>query len=265
MLQIENLSISVEEKEIIHNVSLEISPGELHVLMGPNGSGKSTLCLALMGDPKFTILNSKFKINDIDAKNLKIHERASAGLFLAFQHPVAVPGVRITNFLRMAYNEKCKMHNAQCKTSSKNSKDSTNQQSITDNLPLGPLEFYQLLKPKAKLLDIPEDFLARNLNEQFSGGEKKKMEMLQALVLKPKYAILDEPDTGTDVDALKIIAKGIKLLQKQGTGILLITHYQRLLKYLSPDKVHVLKDGRLVKSGDKSLIKEIEKAGYANY
>ena len=157
-------------------------------------------------------------------------------IFLGFQQPVAVPGVNYLNFLRLAYRKK-----------------------------LDPLEFYKYLKEKAKILEIPEEFLTRSLNDQFSGGEKKRMGLLQALVLEPKYAILDEPDTGTDVDSLKLIAKGIKVLQKQGTGILLITHYQRLLKYLKPTRVYVLINGKIAATGDKKLIAQIEKDGYAKF
>ncbi len=161
--------------------------------------------------------------------------KLDGSIFLGFQNPVTVPGVNFVTFLRLAYKK------------------------------LGPLEFYKLLKEKAKILEIPEEFLGRNLNENLSGGEKKRMEMLQAIILKPKFAILDEPDTGTDVDSLKLIAKAVRELQKGGTGILLITHYNRLLKFLSPEHVHVLKNGTIARSGDKRLIAKIEKEGYANF
>ncbi len=271
MFQIQNLSVSVEDKEIIKDFSLEIKPGELHVLMGPNGSGKSSLSLSLSGHPKYSLsLSDQFKSKIIlDRQNItkaKPEERARAGLFMAFQSPVAVPGVKITSFLRLAYNSQASLRGGTTKQSVDHKRHGSPLRQLADRndkkAELGPLEFYQLLKKKAKLLNIPDDFLGRNLNDQFSGGEKKKMEMLQALVLQPKYAILDEPDTGTDVDALKIIAKAIGILQKQGTGILLITHYQRLLKFLKPDRVHVLKDGKLVASGSKELVKKIEKSGY---
>jgi len=250
MLKINHLFVSIEKKEIIKNFSLEINPKELHVLMGPNGSGKSTLGFTLMGHPDY-LLNEKSKIvlDGVNITNLNPEERAKIGLFLAFQNPIAVPGVRVVNFLRMAYNQKFKKLNPDTKNSGE----------------LGPLEFYQLLLKNAQLLGIPEDFLSRNLNDQFSGGEKKKMEMLAAIILQPKYSILDEPDTGTDIDALKVIAKGVKILQKQGSGVILITHYQRLLKYLKPDEVHVLKEGRLVTSGNNNLIMEIEKEGYQSF
>ncbi|MBI3559497.1 ABC transporter ATP-binding protein [Candidatus Gottesmanbacteria bacterium] len=213
MLKVKNLSVSLDGKKILENVSLEIKKGELCVLMGPNGAGKSTLGRAIV------------KNSEMDGE-----------IFLGFQQPVTVPGVNYLNFLRLAYRKK-----------------------------LDPLEFYKYLKEKAKILEIPEEFLTRSLNDQFSGGEKKRMELLQALVLEPKYAILDEPDTGTDVDSLKLIAKGIKVLQTRGTGILLITHYQRLLKYLKPARVYVLINGKIAATGDKKLIARIEKNGYANF
>lgn len=205
--------------------------------MGPNGSGKSTLGFALSGHPGYKISRtSKIYLDQKDITTAQPDERAREGLFLGFQNPVTVPGVNFTNFLRIC---------------------SARQSS--------PLKFYRFLKEKTKLLKIPEEFLSRSLNDQFSGGEKKKMEMLQVLVLKPKYAILDEPDTGTDVDSLKLIALGIRTLQQQGTGILLITHYQRLLKFLSPDKIYILKEGQIVTSGKKELIKRVENDGYASF
>jgi Fe-S cluster assembly ATP-binding protein len=216
MLSIKNLTVRIENREIIKDFSLRIKSGELHVLMGPNGSGKSTLAKAVVEQTKL-----------------------DGAVFLGFQTPVVVPGVNYVTFLRLAYNHR---HRA-----------------------LRPLEFYEYLKSRADLLAVPHDWLSRNLNEGFSGGEKKRLEMLQALVLRPKFAVLDEPDTGADVDSLKIIAKAINLLLGEGAGILLITHYGRLTDYLRPDRVHVLKTGRLVKSGGPELIKIIEKQGYAKF
>lgn len=237
MLKVVNFSVSIDDKEILHNVSFKIDKGNLNVLMGPNGSGKSTLGFALCGHPGYkTDKTSKIILAKKNIINSSPDKRARAGLFLGFQNPITVPGVNFTNFLRQSYPVKS-----------------------------SPLEFYRYLKDKAKLLKIPEEFLSRNLNDQFSGGEKKKMEMLQALVLKPKYAILDEPDTGTDVDSLKLIALSIKNLQQQGTGILLITHYQRLLKFLEPDRVYILKEGQITASGGKELIKKVEDGGYGSF
>lgn len=232
MLIVDGLSVSVEGKEILSNISLHIKPGELHVLMGPNGSGKSTLGLAIAGDQSLKCQVKSLKIDGKDISQMKPVERARAGLFLGFQQPITVPGVNFVNFLRQAHGK------------------------------LGPMEFYEKLLQTAQTLEIPEDFLSRNINEEFSGGEKKKMELLQALILKPKYAILDEPDTGTDVDSLKLIARAIVKLQKMSAGILLITHYQRLIKYLKPDWVYLLVSGKIVKSGGMELIEMVEKEGY---
>lgn len=237
MLKVINLSVFVGHQKILRDVNLQIDKGELHVLMGPNGSGKSTLGFALSGHPGYKISRtSKIYLDQKDITAAKPDERAREGLFLGFQHPVTVPGVNFTNFIRLSYPQKS-----------------------------SPLKFYRYLKERAKFLEIPEEFLCRNLNDQFSGGEKKKMEMLQALVLKPKYAVLDEPDTGTDVDSLKLIARGIRELQQQGAGALLITHYQRLLKFLSPDKIYILKKGQIATSGKKELIERVENDGYASF
>lgn len=231
MLQVDNLSVSVEGKQILRGVSLEIKPGEIHALMGPNGAGKSSLTMALIGHPRYKVVAGKITVDGKNINKLKTHQRAKAGIFLSFQSPPAIPGVGAANFLNLASGRK------------------------------NFAEFYQDLKDLAKDLHLEEEFLRRPLNEDFSGGEKKKMELLQALILKPKFVILDEIDTGLDIDALKLVAKKIKILSKQ-SGILLITHYQRLLHYVVPDKVWVLKKGKMVTSGGAKLALKIEKEGY---
>lgn len=240
-LTITDLFVSVENKGIIKGLNLTIKKGEVHAIMGPNGSGKSTLSLSLMGHPSYRITSGTVKIDAIDLLSLDVTRRARQGLFLAFQKPLAIPGVGVMNFLRSSYSEK-------------NGKDKN--KSIK--------EFIKLVKEKASLLHLKDDFLKRGLNEGFSGGESKKLEMLQMAILTPSFAILDEIDTGLDIDALKIVANTIETLRKQ-TGILIITHYQRILKYLKPDFVHMMIDGKIVKSGNYQLAKEIEESGYKSY
>lgn len=236
MLTIKNFHVYVEKKHIVKGVSLSIKRANLHILMGPNGSGKSSLAQALMGKPDYNV-KSRIELDGQNIVDLYPDERARAGLFLAFQQPVSVPGVNIVNFLKLAQNK-------------------------TE----GMGEFVLSLKKQAKKLQIKEGFLKRGLNEDFSGGEKKKLEMLQMLVLQPKYAVIDEIDTGLDVDALKLVAKGIKqVIRESKTGILLITHYQRILKYLKPNFVQIMKDGKIVKSGDCKLARQVEKNGYKNF
>ena len=238
MLEIRDLHVSSENKEILKGVSLKIKPGEIHALMGPNGSGKSSLSLALMGHPRYKITSGSIKIDGKDITALTPDKRAKFGLFLAMQYPVAVPGVSVTNFLR---------------SSLRNLKGNVK-----------PVEFVQTTKAKMADLKIDESFATRSINDGFSGGEKKKMEVLQLSVLKPKYAVLDETDSGLDVDALKLVAKGINNVAGPGIGILLITHYQRILKYIQPDFVHILIDGKIVKSGGHKLAERVEEEGYAN-
>lgn len=233
-LKINNLSVSVENKEIIKCLSLEIKPGEIHVLMGPNGSGKSTLSLALMGHPKYKIDSGNMYINDVLLNSLSSDKRSKLGLFLSFQYPSEVSGVSISQFLR---------------------KVSGNSSDIKD--------FHKLLKEKANNLKADNSFISRYLNYGFSGGEKKKCEVLQMSIIKPKFAILDEVDSGVDIDSLKVIAENIKSVVKENnTGVLLITHYTRVLDYIKPDFVHVIKDGSIVLSGDNSLANELESSGY---
>ncbi|KKS40286.1 MAG: FeS assembly ATPase SufC [Candidatus Gottesmanbacteria bacterium GW2011_GWC1_43_10] len=242
-LTIKNLYVSIEDKTILHGIDLIIKSRELHVVMGPNGSGKSTLTYALMGHPnyKFKDQSSKIKVNNTLINTLAPHERAKLGLMLAFQNPLAVPGVTLGSFLRTAYRE------------------------LYKNEKIDLISLHRQIQQTAKDLRLDEAFLKRAINDGFSGGEKKKAEMLQLITLKPKFAIFDEIDTGLDVDALKSVANGIELLQKQGTGILLITHYQRILNYLKPTHVHIMKSGKLVKSGGAELVKIVEAKGYADF
>tara|TARA_Y100000590_G_scaffold421755_1_gene525785 strand:- start:296 stop:1036 length:741 start_codon:yes stop_codon:yes gene_type:complete len=243
LLNIKNLTASVENKKILNNLSLQINSGEVHALMGPNGSGKSTLSNILAGKEDYEIIEGEVFFNNLDLFNLNIEERAHEGLFLAFQYPVEIPGVNITPFLKTALNSKLK----------KIGKEE-----------IDPLSFAKDLKSKADQLGIPSEMLQRPVNEGFSGGEKKRLEILQMSILKPKLSILDETDSGLDVDALKIVTKGINKLRQDSSSYLIITHYQRLLDYIEPDYVHVIYEGKITKSGDKSIAQEIEKNGYKN-
>ncbi|MDA1079111.1 MAG: Fe-S cluster assembly ATPase SufC [bacterium] len=243
-LQLTNLQVSIDEKQILNGVSLTLKPGELHAIMGPNGSGKSTLAYALAGHPSYTILSgSKVTLDGEDIIELSPDERAQKGLFLAFQYPVEVPGVSVQNFLRQAYQARFASEpNRQFKT---------------------VLAFRNHLKAIAQELKIDETFLRRGLNEGFSGGEKKQLEILQLAVLEPKYVILDETDSGLDIDAIKKVAKAVAVLQKKfSLGVLVITHYQRILQYLKPDVVHVLVAGKIKQSGGPELVEKLEKSGY---
>jgi Fe-S cluster assembly ATP-binding protein len=245
MLKINNLHCSTNDgKEILKGVNLEIKPGKLHVLMGPNGSGKSTLSKTLMGHPNFEITAGNIQLDDVDITKMDVEKRAHNGLFVAYQYPVEVPGVNFSNFLRLAYNS---------------------NKSATEKLPV--FKFRKLLKEKAQQLDFSESLLDRNLNEDLSGGEKKKAEILQLAVLKPKYAILDETDSGLDLDALKSVFQAVNniISSEKKLGILIITHYQRIFDYINPDYVHILIDGRILESGDKKLIDKIEKDGYKQF
>ncbi len=233
------LSRSEAGKQILNGVSLKIKPGEIHTIMGPNGSGKSSLSLALMGHPRYKVTSGKIKIDGKDISKLTPDKRAKLGLFLAMQYPVAIPGVSVTNFLRSSLRN---LHGK-----------------------MKPAEFVKTTKEKMADLRINESFARRSINDGFSGGEKKKMEILQLSLLKPKYAILDEADSGLDVDALKLVAQGIKKASGPKMGILLITHYQRILKHIKPDYVHILVDGKIVKSGDHKLAEKIEQEGYATF
>ncbi|MEK6909738.1 MAG: Fe-S cluster assembly ATPase SufC [Candidatus Aenigmatarchaeota archaeon] len=236
-LEIKDLHVSIEGKKILNGVNLKIKQGELHALMGPNGSGKSTLSYALMGHPKYKINEGEILLDGENINQLKPDKRAKRGLFLGFQYPVEVPGVTLKNFLWTTW------------------KNLNNGNSSF-------VDFNELFSEKLELLGIDKSFATRYLNEGFSGGEKKRAETLQLAVLKPKIAICDELDSGTDIDALKIVADGLKKAIEENTGILLITHYQRILNHVKPDFVHVLIDGKVVKSGDYTLAKEIEEKGY---
>jgi Fe-S cluster assembly ATP-binding protein len=242
-LVINNLQVSVEETEILKGVNLTIKSGEVHAVMGPNGTGKSTLAYALMGHPKYIITEGEATLDGKDLLDLDPSERSKLGLFLAFQYPVAVPGVSVANFLRTAINAHRKGQNPEDKGIS-----------IPD--------FRKKLKEKMALLDMDESFAGRYLNDGFSGGEKKRVEILQMATLEPKFSILDETDSGLDIDALKIVAHGISAINKEDQGVLVITHYQRILNYITPDFVHVMLNGRIVESGGPELALRLEEEGY---
>jgi Fe-S cluster assembly ATP-binding protein len=261
ILSIANLQASIEEKPILSDVTLTVRSGEVHAVMGPNGSGKSTLAYALMGHPAYEVKSrkSKVKINTKNILDLSTEDRARAGLFLALQSPIAVPGVSVMNLLRTAYQQ------IYPSVEKKPEGKQTLLGSRWNAAGMSLVEFSTMVKQHAKELHIEDAFLSRGIHDGFSGGEKKKMEMLQALTLAPKFAVFDEIDTGLDVDALKLVARGIERLSKSGTGVIIITHYQRILKYLKPDVVHVLVKGKIVKTGKASLAKEIEEKGYKKY
>lgn len=239
VLEVRNLHVSVEGNEILKGVDLVVRGGEVHAIMGPNGSGKSTLANTLMGHPRYEVTDGEVVLNGIDLLELEPDERARSGLFLAFQYPAEIPGVTVANFLRTAYNA---IHG--------------------DNGGISVLEFHRLLKEKLELLHMDESFAGRYLNEGFSGGEKKRHEILQMAILKPKIAVLDETDSGLDIDALKIVANGVNSLRGPEMGVIVITHYQRILNYLRPDYVHILLDGRIVRSGGPELGEELDRKGY---
>jgi Fe-S cluster assembly ATP-binding protein len=241
MLNIENLSATVGGKKVLQGLSLRINAGEVHAIMGPNGSGKSTLSYVLAGRPGYEITGGKVEFQGRDLLSMEPEERARAGLFLGFQYPVEIPGVNNVYLLKAAMN-------AKRKASGKPEVDA--------------YEFLQLVRGKMKTMQMDESFLSRGVNEGFSGGEKKRNEILQMLVLEPTLAVLDETDSGLDIDALKVVAKGVNTLRSADRGVLLITHYQRLLDHIVPDFVHVLARGRIARSGDKSLALELEKRGY---
>lgn len=239
-LSIKNLHISAADKAIVQGVSLELPPGQVHAIMGPNGSGKSTLANALMGHPKYTITTGEILLEGENITALSPDKRARLGLFLSMQHPPEIPGVNVANFLRLS------------------------KQALTGK-PVNHLEFHEELNQKLQELKMDPEFIRRHVHTGFSGGEKKRLEILQLLALNPKYAVLDETDSGLDVDALKIVAEGINKFRSPEHGILLITHYNRVLEYVVPDLVHIMAEGKIVKSGGRELAKEIEKSGYSNF
>jgi Fe-S cluster assembly ATP-binding protein len=241
MLTIDQLHARVEEKEILRGISVTVNPGEVHAIMGPNGSGKSTLASILAGKSDYEVTSGSVTLEGEDLLELDPEERAAAGLFLAFQYPVEIPGVSNTYFLRSALNAVRKARG---------------EAELTHN------EFMAHIKSKIKLLELDNSLLSRAVNEGFSGGEKKRNEIFQMAVLEPKFAVLDETDSGLDIDALRIVADGVNALRSQDRGFLVITHYQRLLNYIVPDFVHVLVEGRIVKSGGKELALELEEKGY---
>lgn len=241
MLKIENLQARIEEKEILKGINLAIKPGEIHAIMGPNGSGKSTLASVLAGRADYEVTGGSALFLGKDLLGLSPEERAREGLFLAFQYPVEIPGVSTTNFIKSAVNEKRKYLGQE---------------------PLDAAQFLRTMKERMKLVEIDQSLLSRSLNEGFSGGEKKRNEIFQMAMLEPKLAILDETDSGLDIDALRIVANGVNQLRTKYNAFLIVTHYQRLLDYIVPDFVHVLYNGRIVKSGTKELAFELEEKGY---
>ena len=241
MLKIKNLHASVEDKAILRGINLEVKPGEVHAIMGPNGSGKSTLASVIAGKEEYEVTEGEIFLNDEDIDELAAEERAHKGIFLSFQYPVEIPGVSVTNFMKTAINE-------------------TRKAKGLEEMPAK--DMLKLIREKAELLEIDRKFLSRSLNEGFSGGEKKRNEIFQMAMLEPKLAILDETDSGLDIDALRIVANGVNKLKNKDNAVIVITHYQRLLDYIVPDFVHVLHNGRIVKSGGKELAHELEEKGY---
>ena len=237
MLKIENLQVEIDDQEIVKGLDLEVGEGEIHAIMGPNGSGKSTLANVLMGHPRYEVTGGAVTFRGEDVFELEADERAKLGMFLAFQYPSEVPGVSVANFLRTAVN------------------------SVREE-ELSAMEMYRLIQDKMKIMQMDPRFAERYLNEGFSGGEKKRNEILQMLMLEPKLAIMDETDSGLDIDALQVVAKGVNELRGPDFSAVIITHYQRILRYIEPDHVHVMLDGRLVTSGGKELALDLEDKGY---
>ncbi len=241
MLEISGLRAGIEEKDILNGIDLTVNPGEVHAVMGPNGSGKSTLAQVLAGHPAYEVKGGSVTYEGRDLLEMEPEERAQAGLFLAFQYPIEIPGVSNAYFLRTAYNEILKARGEE---------------------EVDPMEFLDVVEEKAKLVQMDPAMLSRSVNMGFSGGEKKRNEILQMAVLEPKLAILDETDSGLDIDALRVVADGVNALRRPDNATILVTHYQRLLNYIVPDYVHVLAGGRIVKSGGKELALELEERGY---
>jgi len=241
MLEIRNLHAGIDGTDILKGINLTINKGEVHAIMGPNGSGKSTLAKVLAGHPQYQVTAGEVLYNGKNLLELAPHERALEGVFMAFQYPIEVPGVSNAQFLRLAYNEKQK-HRGEDE--------------------LDPLEFKDLLKERAKVVEMDASFMTRSVNEGFSGGEKKRNEILQMAVLEPQLAVLDETDSGLDIDALRVVAGGVNQLRTPDNAIIVVTHYQRLLNYIVPDFVHVLANGRIAREGGKELALELEEKGY---
>jgi Fe-S cluster assembly ATP-binding protein len=241
MLSIKNLHASIGDKEILKGINLEVKAGEIHAIMGPNGAGKSTLASIIAGNENYEVTEGEISLDGEDLSELAPEERAHKGVFLSFQYPVEIPGVSVTNFMRTAINE-------------------TRKANKLEEMPAN--EMLKFIREKSELLEIDRKFLSRSLNEGFSGGEKKRNEIFQMAMLEPKLAILDETDSGLDIDALRIVANGVNKLKSDKNAIVVITHYQRLLDYIVPDFVHVLYNGKIVKSGGKELAHELEEKGY---
>lgn len=241
MLSIKNLHASVDGNEILRGINLEIKPGEVHAIMGPNGSGKSTLASVLAGREDYEVTEGSVSFDNTDLLDMSPEDRSREGLFLAFQYPVEIPGVSNTNFMKACVNAKRKHQGLD---------------------PMKPHEFLKMIREKAALVDLDPKFLHRSVNEGFSGGEKKRNEIFQMAMLEPKLSVMDETDSGLDIDALKVVANGVNALKTKDNGFVVITHYQRLLNFIIPDFVHVLYQGRIVKSGDKTLAYQLEEKGY---
>ncbi len=241
MLEVKNLNAKVEENQILNGINLKVNAGEVHAIMGPNGSGKSTLSKVIAGHPSYEVTEGNITYQGNDISELEADERAKEGIFLGFQYPVEIPGVSNINFLRESFNEICKHQGAP---------------------EMKEAEFRDFLKAKLELLEMSPNFLDRSVNGGFSGGEKKKNEILQMAVLNPRLALLDETDSGLDIDALKTVAKGVNALKSKYNAVVLVTHYQRLLDYIKPDFVHVLYKGKIIKTGGKELALELEEKGY---
>ena len=241
MLKIKNIHAKIEDKDILNGIDLEIKAGEIHAIMGPNGSGKSTLASVITGKEEYEVTDGQILFENEDLEEVSPEERAHKGIFMSFQYPIEIPGITTTNFIKTAINETRKARGE-------------NDMPAKDML--------KMLRDKCDLLDIDQKFLSRSINDGFSGGEKKRNEIFQMAMLEPKLAILDETDSGLDIDALKIVANGVNKLKSQDNAVVVITHYQRLLDYIVPDYVHVLFDGKIVKSGTKDLAHELEEKGY---
>lgn len=241
LLNIQDLHARIEEREILKGLNLQINPGEVHAIMGPNGAGKSTLSNVITGREDYEVTAGDIQLDDESILELAPEERAQKGIFMSFQYPIEIPGVSVTNFIKTSINETRKAQGLE---------------------EMGASEMLKEIRQKADLLGIKKDFLSRSLNEGFSGGEKKRNEIFQMLMLNPKLAILDETDSGLDIDALRIVAEGVNAFKNENNGVLVITHYQRLLDYIVPDFVHVLADGKIIKSGGKELALELEEKGY---